>query len=319
MKLFQRGPGQRGGKSAMLCAVVGLVAWHATLLADVTNAPASASPNTYSFISAGDMRSLVGPAPAGKRYFDGVCQAARAVGAGEFMISPGDCDPPSAVRATIDRYLGTNYLWYPAIGNHELAGRTNMNWLRHWAEAGIPHLVRRGPPGAEDTTYSFDFANSHFVIMNDYYDGRSDTATKAGIAEAAFQWLEHDLAENHQPLVWVVGHKPIQSLPDMDNGTVRHPKDSVSTDPANLERFLTLLKAHHVRAYICGHTHSTSVAKVKGIWQADSGHARGAGNGSGARSTFLKFRVSGTRTWVDIYRGDANGINYELRKSVELD
>jgi hypothetical protein len=307
----------------VIAACVALAACQAAPPVGATNTTASgqgeSSPDTFSFITAGDMRSFVGPAPAGKRYFDGVCEAARAVGAGAFMISPGDCDPPSGVRATIDRYLGTNYLWYPVIGNHELGSAANMTWLRQWAKAGIPHLVRRGPPGAEDTSYSFDFGNSHFIAMNDYYDGRSDTTRKNDIPEAQFQWLEQDLAANHQPFVWVIGHKPIKSLPDMDNAKVRHAGESVSTNAAHLHRFLQLLKDHHVRAYICGHTHSTSVEKVNGIWQADSGHARGAGNGDGARSTFLKFRVSGTQAWVDIYRGDAKGVTYQLRKTVELD
>ena len=48
------------------------------------------------------------------------------------------------------------------------------------------------------------------------------------------------------------------------------------------------------------------------------GHARGAGD-KGAPSTFLKFRISGEQTWVDIYRGDTNGVMYQLRKTVELD
>jgi hypothetical protein len=304
------------GRALRLCVL---------LCAALAPAPALAtgqtalSPRDYSFVTAGDMRSYVGPAPAGKRYFDGVCEAAREAGPGEFMISPGDCDPPAGVRATIDRYLGTNYLWYPVIGNHELGKAENMTWLRNWAKAGIPHLVRRGPPGAEDTTYSFDFGNSHFIAMNDYYDGKSDSSRKAGIPEAAFKWLEQDLAANRQPLVWVIGHKPLKSLPDMDSDKARHLNESVCANEAELDRFVNLLRENRARAYICGHTHSTSVAKVKGLWQADSGHARGAGNGGGARSAFLKFRVSGTQAWVDVYRADANGVKYELRKTIELD
>ena len=66
-----------------------------------------------------------------------------------------------------------------------------------------------------------------------------------------------------------------------------------------------------------GHTHNAR-RQGPGVWQADSGHARGAGD-KGAPSTFLKFRISGEQTWVDIYRGDPNGVTYQLRKTVELD
>jgi hypothetical protein len=104
------------------------------------------APEAFSFVTAGDMRNFVGPAPAGKRYFDGLCEALQTIGAGAFMIIPGDCDPPGPIRATIDRYLGTNYVWYPVIGNHEFGNKTNMVWLRDQAKAGIPHLTHRGPP-----------------------------------------------------------------------------------------------------------------------------------------------------------------------------
>jgi len=60
-----------------------------------------------------------------------------------------------------------------------------------------------------------------------------------------------------------------------------------------------------------------SVAKVHGVWQADSGHARGAGD-MGSPSTFLKFRIAGTNAWVDVYRSDKNGVAYGLKKTVEL-
>jgi hypothetical protein len=30
-----------------------------------------------------------------------------------------------------------------------------------------------------------------------------------------------------------------------------------------------------VTAYICGHTHNASIAKINGLWQFDAGHARG--------------------------------------------
>lgn len=275
-----------------------------------------AGTNAFSFIVACDMRNFVAPLSSGQRQFDGACEAIRQVGAGAFMILPGDFDPPEPVRATLDHYLGTNYFCYFAVGDHEVETPANMAWFRHWAQAGIPHLVRRGPPGAETTEYSFDYSNSHFVMLSDYFDGKSDAA-KPNISEPTMAWLEQDLAATHQPLIWVICHKPIECLPDMDSGRHRHAGDSLITDAARREHFVELLQKFHARALICGHTHGCSIAKVDGLWQCDSGHARGAGD-PGAPSTFLKFHVTGEKVSVDVYRADANGENYKLRKTVEL-
>jgi hypothetical protein len=287
----------------------------------ISHASAQTNPagaEEFSFIAAGDMRNFVGPAPAGKRYFDGACEALQSIGAGAFMLSPGDIDPPGPVRATIDRYLGTNYLWYPVVGNHELANKTNMVWLRRWAKAGIAHLTRRGPPGAEETIYSFEYGNSHFVVLNDYYDGHSDAVRKDDVPTAAFEWLKQDLAATDKPLRWVIAHAPLKSLPDMDTGRRRHANEFGQAQKADAARFAELLREYHVRAYICGHTHDCSVERVEGVWQADSGHVRGGGD-QGSPSTFLKFRVAGTQAWVDVYRADPSGEHYHLRKTVALD
>ena len=231
------------------------------------------------------MRSFTGPAPAGKRYFDGLCEALKNIGPGAFMISPGDCDPPGPIRSMLDRYLGKDYIWYPVVGNHDAAKPTNLLWLCGWSEAGIPNLVRRGPAGAECTMYSFDYQNSHFAVVNDYLDARGPASPKADVSQAALTWLEADLKETRKPLIWVIGHPPIESMPDMDTGRQRHGKESVSTNLLHVEQFVQLLKRFPVRAYLCGHTHDSSVVKVKGIWQADSGHSRGGGDAGAPVST----------------------------------
>jgi hypothetical protein len=268
-----------------------------------------------SFFVAGDMRNFVTNAPEGKRYFDGACEAMKPIG-GQFLITPGDGDPPAPIRAAIDQHLGKDFPWYPVVGNHEYGQDANIEWLDHWARAGIPHVVRLGPAERELTMYSFDFGNSHFVAMDDYPDTKA--LSKTDITDATFAWLEKDLAANRQPIVWVIGHTPIKSQPDMDGGRVRHEAQSISADPERVGRFVALLKKHHVRAYICGHTHNASVVQVDGVWQLDSGHARGGGD-TGSASTFLNIRTEGTGAWVDIYRADINGLNYTKRKTVRLE
>lgn len=281
-------------------------------------AEAEPAPEGFAFALTADMRQFTGPRHPGPQYFEGACAALKAVGPGDFMICPGDIDPIPPVRATLDRILGTNYVWYPVIGNHEAATPEDLVWLRAWGSSPIPGLIRRGPPNCEATCYSFDHGPAHFAMINEYCDGKSEKGTTGDVLEPVHAWLAADLAANRQPVVFVVGHEPIVCLPDMDTGRVRHAGNALDAHPATARRFLDLLKQHRVTAYLTAHTHNASVTNLAGVWQVDCGHARGRGD-KGAPSTFMKLNVTRSGTRLDIFRDDANGGEYTRRKSVKLD
>ncbi len=279
---------------------------------------AEPKPAAFSFIVTADMREFAGPKYQSSQYFMGTCEAIRKVGKGAFMISPGDVDPPQHVHDTIKKVLGDDYIWYPAVGNHEAETPEDMAWLRDWAKADIPNLVRRGPENGRETTYSFDFANAHFAVLNQYYDGSSDTGANGDICDALYQWLKEDLAATAKRYIFVVGHEPIVSIPDADNGRHRHKGDNLDEHPENNHRFQQLLREHKVTAFICGHTHDFSFTKINGLWQLDTAHCRGLGD-KGVRSTFLKVRVTKKDCRVDVYRDDANGGPYSLTRKIVLE
>jgi len=279
-------------------------------------APRSAA-REFSFIVTADMRNFAGAKYQKPEYFLGTCQAIREVGQGAFMVSPGDLDPPGEVAATIEKVLGKDYPWYPVVGNHEAETRQDMEWLREWGRR-LPYLVRRGPRHGELTTYSFDYGEAHFVVLNLYYNGKSDAHGSGEISEALYKWLEKDLHDTTQPFIFVFGHEPIVSLPDYHSGRIRHVGDNLDAHPESTQRFLQLLRRYRVVAYICGHTHNFSYAKISGIWQLDAGHARGAGD-KGSRSTFLKILVGKPFCRVEVYRDDANGGPYNLTNTIILD
>ncbi len=270
-----------------------------------------APPRGFHFDLTADMRDCTPPKHPGPEYFEGVCVAIRELGPGAFMIIPGDLDPPAAVRTTLDAILGPEYVMYPVIGNHELNRPEHMTYLRAYGRGGdtLPGIVRSGPPGAEETCYSFDHQDAHFVVINQYYDGTSDTGTDGDIVPALCDWLAEDLAATDKPYVFVAGHEPTVAVPDLDNGRVRHRGDSLDKYEQNNHRFWSLLRAHDVVAFLCGHTHNASVAKLNGVWQIDCGHARGRGD-EGAKSTFVKVYVERNGVRCAIYRDRGEG--YEL-------
>ncbi|HDY88943.1 MAG TPA: hypothetical protein ENH82_12625, partial [bacterium] len=255
----------------------------------------------FSFIVNADMRQFAGPSYQTSEYFLGTCEAILDAGKGAFMVSVGDIDPPEDVRTTIDKILGSEYVWYPVVGNHEDETWEDMAWLRDWGRKDIPNLTRRGPKNGEETTYSFDFGKAHFAVINQYYNGESDTLANGDICESLYQWLKNDLEANSKPYTFVFGHEPIVSIPDFHSGRQRHIGDSLNAHPENNHRFQKLLRKHNVTAYFCGHSHNFSFAKINGLWQIDTGHCRGIGDKE-APSTFLKIEIGENSCRIKAYR-----------------
>ena len=234
--------------------------------------------NSFTFIAAADMRFYSMEKYRTSKHFLGAVQAMKEVGAGSFMISPGDVDPPQSAKAVISQVLGEEYPWYPAPGNHESEDESYMAWLRSYNKDGktLPNIVRKGPPGCEETTYSFDWANCHFVALNQYYDGKVDDGTDGDIVPELLEWLENDLAATNKKNIFVFGHEPMVAMPDMDMGRIRHQGDSLDKYPKKLFRFYQLMRKYNVKAYFCGHTHSASYANINGVWQIDVGRQSGS-------------------------------------------
>ena len=130
------------------------------------------SSNYFTFVVAADMRDLTG-----ETQFAGAAKAIAKAGAGEFMISPGDIDPPDVVYGIIRSTIGSAYPWYPVAGNHEAETPSDMDWLRALNAGGnsLPHIVNPGPAGSLETSFSFDYENAHFAVINEYFDGVTDS------------------------------------------------------------------------------------------------------------------------------------------------
>ncbi len=267
----------------------------------------------FSFVVAADMRGYSGTGVYDdSRYFRGVCEAIAAMGPGAFMVSPGDVDPPGQVGWTIEQILGDDYLWYPVVGNHEAETPGDMEWLRSYNAGGedLPGVVNAGPPGCRETTYSFDYQNAHFVVLNQYYDGIGDAAADGDVVDALYEWLAEDLAATAREHIFIFGHEPAYPQPDANNGRMRHIGDSLDKYPARRDRFWELLRDEGVLAYFCGHTHNYSAVKIDGVWQLDAGHCRGVGD-PGAPSTFLIVDVAGDSlddVMFRVYRDAHDGI-----------
>ncbi len=300
--------------AAALCVVC------LTLVAALPAVAADDPGDDLVFIVAADMRNFAADGEWSEN-FSGACEAIKKVGGGAFMISPGDLDvdPPSAVRDMIDQVLGEDYPWYPVLGNHDPESPSSMRYLRAYSLT-VPNVVNRGPKGCEATTYSFDLGDSHFVVLNQYFNGVNDWGLEGDVVPELMEWLDADLAATTKKHRFVFGHEPLVPMPDMGNGRIRHQGDSLDENWESAFAFFQVMKKHDVDAYVCGHTHNTSYTKINGLWQIDAGHARGLEEASYADQMYhaidraikegRKKGVGEAKSIRQLYRDDPYHVDY---------
>ncbi len=227
---------------------------------------------------------------------------------GLFHISAGDIDPLQDNYDDLVNEFGSDVVWFPVIGNHEEETPSDVLWIRdHYPS--LPWIVNSGPVGCENTTYSFDYLNAHFVVLNEYYVNGDDTGGDGDVVDALYDWLVADLASTTKPAVFVFGHEPAFPFN-------RHVGDSLDGHRANRDRFWNLLEQELVVAYLCGHTHYYSKYQHNGgkVWQIDLGNA---GNSDGDVYTFLDATVDESWVRFDIWRGTMD--SYSLAESWTVD
>jgi predicted phosphodiesterase len=236
----------------------------------------SPSDKDLSFIISSDQRNHAAEQFRTKHYTLPGYEAIKKVGQGSFMVVVGDLEPPQATRDLMDKVFGKDYPWYVVRGNHD-KDSASMEYIRslNRGDRSFPHLVRKGPAGSEEATYSFDWDNAHFVVLNLFYDGKTDNAKEANVVPELLAWLEDDLKQNKKEHIFVFGHKPIISVLDMDNGTQRHAGEVLDKFPDNSLKFQQLLLKYRATAYISGHTHAASYANINGLWLLNDGHIYG--------------------------------------------
>jgi hypothetical protein len=274
--------------------------WSILLILVFLAPTAQAEAGDWVFSVAGDMRRYV--------YYqdihgwDQACQAMATEGPGAFLVSPGDLDqqyttnPGNYVYQIIEEELGAGFPFFPGIGNHELDDMDTTEWIRGFDHGGPTYAVNPGPPGSDNTTYSWDHDDAHFVMLNECFDGVSDIGSREGNWNAVLDsWLEADLTANTLPLVFVFGHFPAFPQVDRDTGLALHHDDTdfnMFDNGAYRDALWSILSAHGVTAYVCGHSHTSSVVQIDGVWQIDFGHARGPRDPNWhGPSTFMRFVI----------------------------
>ena len=268
----------------------------------------------------------------------------------ELIIICGDIDEVATTELVIQQWEADNNYslpFFPVIGNHDTAqadlAAIEEIYDLHDAE-GVWNLDP-GPAGTEKLTYSFDYKNAHFAVLNCYWDGADhavDDISRPNIVPNLRSWLADDLAATELDFKFVCVHAPAWPFG-------RHVGESLDHDPENRDRFWALLGQYGVEACFVGHTHKVStfqwlgnwgnigrgrwpaedegrytsriIPDAIGTWQIDSGAARGVATSDYDRA-FVHVIVDATqmqfRVWVDDdgWRVPANCVDMHGRPNV---
>ncbi|KAJ3436417.1 purple acid phosphatase [Anaeramoeba flamelloides] len=208
---------------------------------------------------------------------------------GEFLITAGDAEITEDRLGDLQNVFGDDIRWFPVWGNHEVEdmNEEQLEYSRELLKKSAgDELVNKGPAGSERTTFSWDHKNVHFVALNQYFDGESDSGDNTctykednvtkddcpgNMIDPIYEWLKDDLEDNDKPFIFVIGHEPAFPV-------FRHLEDSLNRYADNRNRFWALLVEHKVNFYICGHTHyySRVVSGLSNppVYQIDAGESK---------------------------------------------
>jgi len=137
------------------------------------------------------------------------------------------------------KYVGSLLpITYEVQGNHDRIGgdRADIVWRNQF------DLPLNGPDGYDELVYSFDFGNSHFVVLN------TEKPKEHGLSEAQLDWLDYDLDASDKENIFVFFHEPAFPVSSKIG-------NSIDMNPKDRNRLWSILDSHNVTAVFSGHEH----------------------------------------------------------------
>ena len=170
------------------------------------------------------------------------------IGVGDLVFRSRAEDFPVFEKVIIEPLAAVGAKFYPVIGNHDFP--LDDRWSTFW------------PPPTNRPYYSFDYGNSHFVILDTnkamldeagaetepYEEGSELRAIQTQASDfepgsAQYEWLVKDLEQTTRKHIFVLFHEPAFSYGGHESST------AIQT------ALCPLFERHRVTAALSGHSH----------------------------------------------------------------
>lgn len=174
---------------------------------------------------------------------------------------------------------------WPIVGNHEIRHREDEDNFRDIFQ----DVYMNGPEEQKGLSYSFDFENSHFCIMNTdawYYGDPADTTddkpnwhhikyidwVENDLKAAKERGVEHIFTFSHEMPFPIGGHLR-DGLPNLGKNFKGEIDSTRQWYLDRRDKFWNIMQKYGADAHICGHEHTYGRQEVNGVFQVLNGSA----------------------------------------------
>lgn len=191
---------------------------------------------------------------------------------------------------------------YEVMGNHDKSEGNKADTI--WQKT-FGNLPSNGPSGFSKSVYSFDFENTHFVVLN------SEKPEENIIDNNQRNWLEQDLNSHKKEHTFVFFHEPAFQTSIVS-------KHGLDAKPSERDALWAILAKHRVDAVFNGHDHIYTRSSYEGVYQIVIGNTDsdnldiaqpGLSEYSYSGKSYIIVSVNGQKINVSLYSVDGNLIN----------
>ncbi len=181
------------------------------------------------------------------------------------MFTTGDMEPVAKVDQAHQASTLKNIPLYYTIGNHDTGDVSKIEALQP-----TNLKINPGPTGNEKSSFSVEVGNIHVVILDAYWDGKTNEGWMGGgssggeIGTTLTNWLKDDLQSATTKYKIVMDHEPMYPIK-------RHVGNSLDYDTKSRDALQAILDSQGVDAFFAGHTHYATGVLHGGVLQVNDG------------------------------------------------